>query len=144
LNDGGGRVLLIREAHGAREYGVPGGLVEDLDTPEATLEREFVAQTGVKVAIGHVIGIRHRATTGQPLIIIFYMCRGVSGAPRTTGLRDIDEVRWFDTSALPHPMSSSVGPAIHAAARGERGVVFDDIRRPQRERRRVLKARRDA
>jgi 8-oxo-dGTP pyrophosphatase MutT (NUDIX family) len=142
LLDRSGRVLLIREAHGAREYGVPGGLVEDYDTPEATLEREFAAQTGVSIAIDHVVGIRHRSTTGQPFIVIFYRCHGVDGSPRGTGLRDIDEVAWFDVASLPTPMSSSVGPAIAAAAQGERGLVLrDDVKKPQR--RRVLRANRE-
>jgi len=47
LLDSGGRVLLIREKHGALQYGLPGGLVPDYESPEETLLREVVIQTDV-------------------------------------------------------------------------------------------------
>jgi 8-oxo-dGTP pyrophosphatase MutT (NUDIX family) len=37
LLDTGGRVLLIRERHGALQYGLPGGLVPDYESPQETL-----------------------------------------------------------------------------------------------------------
>src|SRR4051812_9268666 len=143
LLDSAGRVLLIREGHGARQYGVPGGLVQEYDTPDETLEREFVAQTGVTVGIDHVVGVRYRATSEQPFIVIAYRCRLVSGAARVTGYGDIDEVAWFDTKALPAPVSSSIEPAIVAASLGGKGMVFEE-HPAELQRRRIFKGRRDS
>src|SRR3954462_14615654 len=99
LLDSAGRVLLIHEAHGARQYGVPGGLVQEYDTPEEALEREFVSQTGITVGIEHVVGGRYRAAPDTSYLVVAYRCRLVSGAARVTGYGDIDEVAWFDAKS---------------------------------------------
>jgi ADP-ribose pyrophosphatase YjhB (NUDIX family) len=124
LLDTAKRVLLIRERYGARQYGLPGGLVQDYESPEETLVREFALQTDVTISIDHVVGVRYRSGDPQSLLVIAYRCRLVSGAARVTGNGDIDEVGWFNTRELPLPMSSSVEPAIEAASLGGRGMVF--------------------
>ena len=55
-----GSALLIRERHGARQYGLPGGLVPDYESPEETLVREIAIQTDVTAAFDHVVGVRYR------------------------------------------------------------------------------------
>src|SRR5213594_989112 len=50
LLNSAGRVLLIQERHGARQFGLPGALVNNYESPEETLVREVVLQTDVKVA----------------------------------------------------------------------------------------------
>ena len=142
LLDTKNRVLLIHEAHGARQYGVPGGLVEDFDTPEEALEREFESQTGVAIRIDHVVGVRFRAVGEQSYVIIAYRCALVSGAAKVTGYGDIDEVGWFDVKALPRPMSPSIEPAIVAASLGGKGMVFAEDQ-AETQRRRRFRGRRD-
>ena len=143
LLDSAGRVLLIHEAHGARQYGVPGGLVQEYDTPEETLEREFVSQTSVTVAVEHVVGVRYRGAAETSYLVVAYKCRLVSGSARVTGYGDIDEVAWFDSKKLPSPMSSSIEPAIVAASLGGKGMVFEEPP-GETQRRRVFRGRRDA
>lgn len=142
LLDSARRVLLIKEAHGARQYGLPGGLVQDDDVPEEALERVFAAQTGVTVGVEHVVGVRYRSGTPESLMLIVYQCRLVSGSATTTGYGDIDEVGWFSTKSLPSPISPTIEPAIVAASLGGKGMVFREPTEVQR-RRRVLRARRD-
>jgi ADP-ribose pyrophosphatase YjhB (NUDIX family) len=124
LLDSAGRVLLIRERMGAHQYGLPGGLVQDYESPTETLVREFALQTDVTIGIDHVVGVRYRTGDPQALILIAYRCRLVSGAARVTGHGDIDEVAWFHNRSLPHPLSSSIQPAIEAAALGGKGMIF--------------------
>lgn len=136
LLDNGGRVLLIRERHGARQYGLPGGLVPDYESPEETLVREVALQTDVTAAVDHVVGVRYRSSEPQSLLLLVYRCRFITGAARVTGHEDIDEVRWFKTRELPSPMSTAVAPAIEAASLGGKGLVFEEPTVEQAKRRR--------
>lgn len=142
LLDSAKRVLLIRELGGARQYGLPGGLVADHDSPEETLVREFRAQTDVAVDPEHIVGTRFRYATGQSLLVIAYRCRLVSGAARRTGYGELEEVAWFDSRSLPNPMSVWVGPAIEAASLGGRGMIFPELE-GETQRRRQFVGRRD-
>ena len=135
LLDSGGRVLLIREKHGALQYGLPGGLVPDYENPEEALLREITVQTDVTAAIDHVVGVRYRAGDPQSLMVIVYRCRFVKGAARLTGHGDIGEVGWFKTRDLPSPMSATVAPAIEAASLGGKGLVFAEPPEEQAKRR---------
>lgn len=136
LLDSGGRVLLIRERQGARQYGLPGGLVPDYESPEETLLREIVVQTEVEAAVDHVVGVRYRAGHPQSIMVIVYRCRFIKGAARVTGRGDISEVGWFKNRELPSPMSHTVAPAIEAAALGGKGMVFEEPADEQAKRRR--------
>lgn len=126
LLDSAGRVLLIRERHGARHYGLPGGLVPDYESPEETLLRELVVQTDVTGAVDHVVGVRYRSGQPQAMMIIVYRCRFIQGSARVTGHGDIGEVGWFNTRELPYPMSSTASPAIEAASLGGKGMIFEE------------------
>ena len=126
LLDSGGRVLLIRERHGALQYGLPGGLVPDYESPEETLVREITVQTDITAAIDHVVGVRYKAGHPQSLMVIVYRCRFIKGAARVTGHGDIGEVGWFKNRELPSPMSLTVAPAIEAASLGGKGMVFEE------------------
>jgi ADP-ribose pyrophosphatase YjhB (NUDIX family) len=136
LLDTGGRVLLIRERHGALQYGLPGGLVPDYESPEEALVREIAIQTDITAAIDHVVGVRYRAGEPQSIIVVAYRCRFIKGAARVTGHGDIGEVGWFKTRDLPRPMSATVAPAIEAASLGGRGLVFEEPPGEQAKRRR--------
>ena len=136
LLDSSGRVLLIREKHGALQYGLPGGLVPDYESPEETLVREIVIQTDITAAIDHVVGVRYRAGDPQSLMVLVFRCRFIKGAARVTGHGDIGEVGWFNTRDLPSPMSATVAPAIEAASLGGKGMVFQEPPSEQAKRRR--------
>ena len=141
LLDTSGRVLLIRERKGARQYGLPGGLVGEYESPEETLVREFALQTDITVAIDHIVGVRYRAGDVQAILIVFYKCRLVSGAARVAGSGNIDEVGWYSTTSLPSPMSPTIAPAIEAASLGGRGMVFEEPSGEQTRRRRFWSKR---
>ncbi len=135
LFDGSGRVLLIREKEGAQQYGLPGGLVQEYETPQETLLRQIELQAGVTASVGDVVAVRHRPGEPQSLLLVGYRCRLLSGVPRLTGEADIAEVGWHSTRDLPRPMADIVVPVIEAAARGVGTFVFDEpAARPKRSR----------
>jgi ADP-ribose pyrophosphatase YjhB (NUDIX family) len=136
LLDSIGRVLLIRERYGARQYGLPGGLVQDYESPAETLVREFALQTDVVVGIDNVVGVRYKAADQQSLMLLVYRCRLINGAARVTGHGDIDEVGWYRNRSLPSPMSATVAPAIEAAALGGKGMLFAESPGEEAKRRR--------
>ena len=54
--DGGGRVLLVREpsaAFGTRDLILPGGVIENGETPEAAANRELREEIGVRAELRH-------------------------------------------------------------------------------------------
>lgn len=136
LLNSAGRVLLIHERHGARQWGIPGGLVQDYENPQETLLREFPLQTDVQIAIDHVVGLKYRSADPASLMLIVYKCRFISGAARVTHHGDIDEVGWFNTRELPRPMSAAIEPAIEGASLGGRGMVFAETPGEEQKRRR--------
>lgn len=51
-----GRVLLVKEGYDRRRWSLPGGAIEPGETPEETAIRETFEETGLRVAIDHLIG----------------------------------------------------------------------------------------
>jgi hypothetical protein len=56
LFDEEGRVLLVKENYGRHRWSLPGGAIEAGETPEEAAVREANEETGVVVAVDHLIG----------------------------------------------------------------------------------------
>jgi ADP-ribose pyrophosphatase YjhB (NUDIX family) len=126
LIDNTGRVLLIREREGEGEYGLPGGIVPDYESPDEAVVREILLQTDVTARVQHLVGLRYRAEEQRSLLLLVYRCAFVRGSARLTAYGELAEVNWFRARALPDPLSSSAGPAIEAALAGGRGVILPE------------------
>lgn len=123
--DDEGRVLLIREDYGRRRYGPPGGRVEADETPQQAVVREAREETGLEVAVEHLVGMRHfTGWTGESGLGLFFRCRVLSGEPRVQDPGEIAEVGWFDPTRPPQPFTNAE-PLLPHAARGDRGVLVD-------------------
>lgn len=57
--DEAGKVLLVRQAYGERQWSLPGGLSEPGESPEQTLARELKEELGIKIGIERLSGIYH-------------------------------------------------------------------------------------
>ena len=110
-----GRILLQQRAPGRAMAGlweVPGGKMEEAETPEAALIRELEEELGILVEPEQLdpacfasapVGERH-------MVLLLYICRGWEGEPRAL---DASAVRWVSTSDMRDlPMPPADGPLI--------------------------------
>lgn len=76
-----GKVLLARHTYGggAGKLIIPGGYVENNETPQAALVREYLEETGVKVEPQNIIGIRFNMHDWY----VAFKAKYVSGIPKS-------------------------------------------------------------
>jgi ADP-ribose pyrophosphatase YjhB (NUDIX family) len=62
-----GRVLLAQRAHdpGRGRWTLPGGFVEEDESPDRAVEREVFEETGLRVKADGILAVRHAQTAGQ-------------------------------------------------------------------------------
>ena len=94
-----GRILLGRRGPGTRESGkwsFPAGFVERGERVEHAAAREAREETGLKVAVGHLIGLF--SSDGETVVLAVYAATA-AGEPEAGD--DLSEVGWFSVSELP-------------------------------------------
>ena len=98
IRDRDGRLLLVRRGHAPSEglWSVPGGRVEDGETPEQAAAREVLEETGLEVDVGKLLA---SVRVGDYLVHDF--AAEVTGGALQTG-DDASDVRWcsFEEAAL--------------------------------------------
>ncbi len=115
-----GRVLLVKENYGRRRRSLPGGALDDGETPEQAAVREAYEETGVRVAIEYLIG-QYELDDG--FAAYAFRCRIIEGTPTLPDTGEIAAVEWHPVDALPHPRSNVLHYAVPDAVAGARGVV---------------------
>ena len=88
-----GKVLLARHTYGSGngKLIIPGGYVKFGEVPEETLVREYLEETGVRVKVGRLLGIRFSAKDWYAVFAAEY----VEGEARSDGDEN-SEVVWLD------------------------------------------------
>ena len=96
--DGG--VLLVRLNYGPRDghWALPGGLVEDDETPEQAAVRETEEETGFHVALEGLLASWMRP--GFPILVVVYRARIESGSLHVAP-DEASEARFFPREELP-------------------------------------------
>ena len=94
-----GRVLLLRRGiEPARgRWTFPGGYVDRGEPVPAAAAREAHEETGVRVAVGELLGVYSRR--GDPVVLIVYRARVTAGEPRL-GPETL-ELRWVEPEGIP-------------------------------------------
>ena len=100
------RVLLVRHAEG-NDWTTPGGMIEPYETPADAAVRETWEETGLHVALTHIVGVFGGAicsgaySNGDRVswVSTLFAAERLSGAPRPDGEETL-EVRYFDRSEL--------------------------------------------
>jgi 8-oxo-dGTP diphosphatase len=120
------RVLLIREDHGGRRYGLPGGTVEPQETPWAAAAREVLEETTLQVRTRHLVAVCSGAVGSSVWVVSCgFRCELVSGQARVPDGDEIAEVGWYAPDRWPEPRTV-MGPLLLAAAlRDQRGGYID-------------------
>ena len=88
-----GKVLLARHTYGAGKgmLIIPGGYVDFGETPEETLAREYMEETGITVKAGRLIGMRFSAKDWYAVFEAQY----IEGEARSDE-NENDEVIWME------------------------------------------------
>ena len=105
--DGG--VLLVRLNYGPRDghWALPGGLVENDETPEDAARRETAEETGFDVAIDGLLATWGRA--GFPLLVVIYRAHILSGDLRVAP-DEASEAAFFAKNQIP-PLEELAWPS---------------------------------
>jgi len=88
-----GKVLLARHTYGggAGKLIIPGGYVENNETPQAALVREYLEETGVSIEPENIIGIRFNMHDWY----IAFRAKYISGIPKSDN-EENSEVVWVE------------------------------------------------
>lgn len=86
LKDEQSRVLMVANDYGHRGimWGLPGGAMEESESPEDCVVREFSEEVGLKVEVSHSVGVieRFKPEWELNLYAYFFEVNLISGNPR--------------------------------------------------------------
>ena len=131
VQDGRGRVLLVRHSYGKERWSLPGGAVDQGESPAEAAVREAREEAGVEVELDHLIGVYYLRSRKDGLRFMF-AARITSGEPSAADADEIAEIGWFDPDALPEPTTPTMPYGVRDGVAGERGRYRDiDVRAQQ-------------
>ena len=90
-----GKVLLARHTYGGGKgkLFIPGGYLQENETPEEAVKREFMEEVGLEIRPLDIIGIRCNTKDWY----IVFRAEPISGEAKPD-YNEIDEVLWLDTA----------------------------------------------
>ncbi len=127
ITDGAGRILLVRRNRepGRNEWALPGGFVENGESPAEAARRELEEETGLDASGPSLVDIIYQESVyyGTSLLIIGYHFSHHEGSIRAGD--DADEARFFDTGSMPPLAFESHGALIdtYLIGRGQAGAT---------------------
>ncbi|MFI5890699.1 NUDIX domain-containing protein [Actinoplanes sp. NPDC051513] len=89
FRDAGGRIMLVKP-HYKLEWDIPGGMVEEGETPSEACAREVAEELGLKITVGPalVVDWAPHPTQGDKLLFVFD--GGVPSAADLSAIRFVD------------------------------------------------------
>jgi 8-oxo-dGTP pyrophosphatase MutT (NUDIX family) len=100
----GDEVLLVRHTYGRREWDLPGGTVKRHEPPARTARREIEEELGIAIdswlPLGEIDGVVHHH---RDRLHCFHA--ELDDRRLTVDGGEIETVRWFSRTALPHDSS---------------------------------------
>ncbi len=114
------RILCVRRAYPPYNWTLPGGRVEENESPIDALVREVAEETGCDVHPGGLVGV-YAAPFKDDLVLFFECILRSRGEWRPDA--EIAEVSFMPADGSPHDLSSRTRARIDDAFAGVRGVV---------------------
>jgi 8-oxo-dGTP diphosphatase len=113
-----GRLLVVKENYGRFRWSLPGGAIEEDESPEDACVREAREETGVELRIENIVG-----TYELPDITVFaFRCAIATGEPALQPTEELAAVEWLSPNAIPDPKSNVLHYALRDALAGRRNV----------------------
>lgn len=110
-----GRVLLTRRLPGAHLehlWELPGGKIEEGESPAEALRRELREELGVEAAVGAPFAFNWHDYGAKRILLLTYRAEIVSGTPRPLGC---SEIGWFDAGGVGRlELPPADGPILEA------------------------------
>jgi ADP-ribose pyrophosphatase YjhB (NUDIX family) len=127
----GNRILLTKREDFA-VWCLPGGGIDDGESPAEAAAREAREETGLEVEVTHLVGTHTRPSwlDGDTCLLVF-AARAVGGALRPDP-REVLEARFFEPDALPAPLFWHHVSPIEGAFAGVAGAAWRYTGQPPR------------
>jgi len=130
IHDGGGRVLLVRQAGGQQRWGLPGGTVADREDPARAVIRDVRAETGLEIRVLDLVGMyRLSGTDGASgamlpdVLAHCFRCEMTGGEASVNQPGRIRQLGWYDPTTPPRPLTATAPVALADVVAGRSGVV---------------------
>ena len=110
-------VLLVHQNYGHGFFGLPGGVIEDSESPAQAAERELFEETGLRADGLRAAGTRELTYpddgswgSGKHYLAHIFTADRVTGTPSIQMPDEIRSVDWYQMDSLPSPLT----PSAHA------------------------------
>lgn len=113
------RLLLVKQSYAARLWALPGGGIEDGESPVDAAAREVLEETGLEVEIGDLIGVYWNSRKDG--LWICFMGK-ISGGTLRPLPGEIEETEFFGKDDVPEHVSEATHKRIEDAFDGVRGA----------------------
>ncbi len=97
-----GKVLLAQRKDNGK-WNLPGGRVESLESPWATVVRETEEEVGLKVEVKSLLGVYTKDYMDD--LVFQYECRVIGGSTRLS--EEARDIKFFSLSEMPLNMSEN-------------------------------------
>lgn len=104
ITDEEGRILLIRQTYGRKNWELPGGGIEPGESPMDGAVREVQEETGLAVAPTELTGIYDDAEADFVHFVFRCVATGSGAVTRPDGA-EVDACAFWDPDTLPRPLS---------------------------------------
>lgn len=96
-----GLLLLVRRARPPFKgyWDIPGGFLEEDESPRHGAVREAREETGLRIAVGGLVGVYHDKNGADYTVNLYYRARVLGGREKAGD--DADDLRWFAPREIP-------------------------------------------